>query len=64
MPQILFTGTSIMGVNPETGKFNSHIDTWDSVEDQEFLSPEAVKDLISQLLQFYRSGSADHSLIS
>jgi hypothetical protein len=40
MPKLLFTGTSIMGVNPDTGRFNSHVDTWDSIQDQKFLSIE------------------------
>jgi len=24
-PELVFTGTSIMGINPQTGKFNSHL---------------------------------------
>eukprot|EP00238_Polyblepharides_amylifera_P011009 CAMPEP_0196594834 /NCGR_PEP_ID=MMETSP1081-20130531/79407_1 /TAXON_ID=36882 /ORGANISM="Pyramimonas amylifera, Strain CCMP720" /LENGTH=377 /DNA_ID=CAMNT_0041919205 /DNA_START=206 /DNA_END=1339 /DNA_ORIENTATION=- len=55
MPQFLFTGTSIMGVNPETGRFNSHRDTWDSIQDQEYLSQEGVIDLIKQLVQLYKT---------
>jgi hypothetical protein len=26
-----FTGESIYGVNPATGKINRHVDTWDSI---------------------------------
>lgn len=48
-PQLTFTGTSIMGVNPETGKFNSHADTWDAIENQRYLSLEAVGHLVNQL---------------
>lgn len=24
-PELIFTGTSVMGINPETGKFCSHV---------------------------------------
>jgi len=48
-PQLTFTGTSVMGVNPETGKFNSHVDTWDAIENQRYLSFEAVGHLVNQL---------------
>jgi len=54
-PEFLFTGTSIMGVNPQTGRFCSHVDTWDSIKDQDYLSAEAVKDLVTQFMQFYRT---------
>jgi hypothetical protein len=52
--EFVFTGTSIMGINPDSGKFKSHTDTWDSIQNQEFLSSEAVKDLIAQILQVHR----------
>lgn len=52
-PEFVFTGTSIMGINPDSGKFKSHTDTWDSIQNQEFLSSEAVKDLIAQILQVH-----------
>lgn len=51
-PELLFTGVSIMAINPETGKFMSHIDYWDAIENQQFPSFEAVKHLISQLTTF------------
>jgi hypothetical protein len=53
-PEFVFTGTSIMGISPSSGKFVSHVDTWDSIQNQEFLSADAVKDLIAQILQVYR----------
>merc|ERR1719199_2317968 len=52
-PEFVFTGTSIMGISPSSGKFVSHVDTWDSIQNQEFLSSDAVKDLIAQILQVY-----------
>jgi hypothetical protein len=48
-PQLTFTGTSVMGVNPETGRFNSHVDTWDAIDNQRYLSFEAVGHLMNQL---------------
>jgi hypothetical protein len=27
-PELVFTGTSVMGINPETGKFCSHLVTF------------------------------------
>lgn len=48
-PTLTFTGTSIMSVNPSTGRFNRHIDTWDAVKDQKYLSFEAVGHLMKQL---------------
>ena len=41
-PQLTFTGTSVMGYTPETGRVKTHFDTWDSIENQGyFASPEA-----------------------
>lgn len=34
-------GTSIMGINPATRRFNSHRDTWDAVQQQQYFSSEA-----------------------
>ncbi|KAL3682063.1 hypothetical protein R1sor_000085 [Riccia sorocarpa] len=48
-PKLVFTGLSIMTVNPETGKFNSHVDLWDSIENNEYFSFEAAKDVFKQL---------------
>lgn len=51
-PELLFTGVSIMAINPDTGKFKSHIDYWDAIENQNFLSFEAVKHVFGQLSTF------------
>ncbi|CAL1359346.1 unnamed protein product [Linum trigynum] len=48
-PELVFTGTSVMGVNPKTGKFCSHADYWDSVSNNQFFSPEGLWDVIQQL---------------
>ncbi|GAB4818457.1 hypothetical protein N2152v2_005503 [Parachlorella kessleri] len=48
-PKLAFTGTSIMGINPSTGKFDRHWDTWDAVKNQEFFSVEAFKHVLSQI---------------
>eukprot|EP00850_Spirogloea_muscicola_P008514 SM000045S16259 [mRNA] locus=s45:490902:493372:- [translate_table: standard] len=50
-PQLVFTGTSIMALNPATSKFNSHIDTWDSIRDQEWFSKQGFMDLLAQASQ-------------
>lgn len=49
-PEVVFTGTSIMSVDLATMQFTSHVDTWDSIENQEYLSVEAVRDLVKNLL--------------
>lgn len=51
-PELIFTGISIMGINPTTGKFLSHVDYWDSIKDNEYLSLEGVRDLLKQLQCF------------
>ncbi|XP_076958774.1 uncharacterized protein LOC143634629 [Bidens hawaiensis] len=48
-PVLVFTGTSVMGINPENGKFSSHVDYWDSIKNNEYFSSEALMDLIKQL---------------
>lgn len=58
-PQLLFTGTSIMGVNPSTGRFNKHVDTWDAVQNQQYLSLEAVRHLMGQLATFSQAPKLD-----
>ncbi|KAJ1416268.1 hypothetical protein SESBI_17443 [Sesbania bispinosa] len=39
-PELVFTGTSVMGINPENGKFCSHVDCWDSIEKNDYFSLE------------------------
>ncbi|KAL6974314.1 hypothetical protein U1Q18_028495 [Sarracenia purpurea var. burkii] len=48
-PELVFTGTSIMGINPETGKFCSHVDYWDSIENNDYFSLEGLSDVKKQL---------------
>ena len=32
----LCAGTSVYGFNPQTGRICRHIDTWDSIDNQQF----------------------------
>ncbi|KAI5074360.1 hypothetical protein GOP47_0010321 [Adiantum capillus-veneris] len=48
-PELIFTGTSVMGINPTTGKFLSHVDYWDSIKNNDYFSLEGVTDVLKQL---------------
>ncbi|KAF7838642.1 SOUL heme-binding family protein [Senna tora] len=48
-PELVFTGTSVMGINPENGKFCSHVDFWDSIKKNEYFSFEGLWDVFKQL---------------
>lgn len=48
-PELIFTGTSVMGINPHTGKFCSHIDYWDSIKNNDYFSLEGFLDVFRQL---------------
>ncbi|XP_010535883.1 PREDICTED: uncharacterized protein LOC104811045 [Tarenaya hassleriana] len=48
-PELVFTGTSVMAVNPETGKFCSHLDFWDSIKNNDYFSLEGLFDVLKQL---------------
>ncbi|KAH7849420.1 hypothetical protein Vadar_017539 [Vaccinium darrowii] len=48
-PGLVLTGTSIMGINPDTGKFCSLVDHWDSVTNNNYFSSEGLMDVIKQL---------------
>nr|ABK24599.1 unknown [Picea sitchensis] len=48
-PELVFTGTSVMSVNPETGKFCRHVDYWDSIKNNEYFSFEGLIDVLKQL---------------
>ncbi|XP_045813986.1 uncharacterized protein LOC123907672 isoform X1 [Trifolium pratense] len=48
-PELVFTGTSVMGVNPENGKFCSHVDFWDSLEKNDYFSFEGLTEVFKQL---------------
>lgn len=51
-PTLTFTGTSIMGIDPQTKKVTTHVDTWDSIENQKHLSPEGVAEVVKQIFDF------------
>lgn len=53
-PRLVFTGTSELSVSPE-GLFTQHVDYWDSVDDNRYLSLEAVGDLFAQLASLQRT---------
>ncbi|XP_008785444.1 uncharacterized protein LOC103704070 [Phoenix dactylifera] len=48
-PELVFTGISIMAVNPQTQKFCGHVDVWDSIEKNEYFSLEGLWDVLKQL---------------
>lgn len=49
-PKLTFTGTSVMGYNPDTLKVKTHFDTWDSIDTQGYLaSPEGVVEIMRQI---------------
>ncbi|KAE9608379.1 hypothetical protein Lal_00025931 [Lupinus albus] len=48
-PELVFTGISVMGVNPENGKFCSHVDFWDSIQKNDYFSSEGLLEVIKQL---------------
>lgn len=51
-PELVFTGTSVMGINPETGKFCSHVDYWDSIKANDYFSTEGLWDMLTQLRMY------------
>ncbi|XP_038879854.1 uncharacterized protein LOC120071584 isoform X2 [Benincasa hispida] len=53
-PEFVVTGTSIMGINPHTGKFCSHVDLWDSVQNNDYFSIEGLWDVFKQI-RFYET---------
>lgn len=57
-PELVFTGISIMGVNPLTQKFCSHVDLWDSIENNEYFSFEGLVDFLKQL-RIYKTPDLD-----
>ncbi|XP_055959771.1 uncharacterized protein LOC126665735 isoform X2 [Mercurialis annua] len=48
-PELVFTGTSVMGINPENGKFCSHLDFWDSIKNNDYFSLEGLWEVFKQL---------------
>ncbi|KAK6135507.1 hypothetical protein DH2020_030760 [Rehmannia glutinosa] len=51
-PELVFTGTSVMGINPETKKFCSHVDYWDSIENNDYFSVEGLLDVAKQVRKY------------
>lgn len=41
------------------GRFNSHVDTWDAVKNQKYLSLEAVRHLLGQLATLSKAPKLD-----
>lgn len=50
-PKAVFTGISEYTVDTVSGLITEHIDKWDSVEDNDFLSVEAVRYIATSLTQ-------------
>ncbi|XP_068648877.1 uncharacterized protein [Aristolochia californica] len=48
-PEVVFTGLSVMGINPVTQKFCSHVDLWDSIKNNDYFSWEGLWDFLKQL---------------
>ncbi|KAE8736095.1 SOUL heme-binding family protein isoform 3 [Hibiscus syriacus] len=51
-PELVFTGTSVMGINPNNGKFCTHVDFWDSIENNEYFSLEGLWDVFRQVRKY------------
>ncbi|XP_071742278.1 uncharacterized protein [Rutidosis leptorrhynchoides] len=51
-PLLVVTGTSVLGINPENGKFCSHMDYWDSVKNNDYLSFESLVDIMKQMCSY------------
>ena len=48
-PPVSFTGVSVYGISPSTGRVATHTDYWDSLprgDAQKFLSTDAVRDFV------------------
>lgn len=60
---LTFTGTSRLGVSPDTGKFNRHIDTWDAIENQGYFSIEAFVHMLGQLMRSQEDNSSYNVLV-
>jgi len=55
-PELTFTGRSIMEMDRRfPHKCVKHVDTWDSIENQTYLSPEAVQEVLKQVFNFTKT---------
>ncbi|CAI5478447.1 unnamed protein product [Closterium sp. Yama58-4] len=52
-PEVVFTGLSIYGIDPQSQQFISHRDVWDSIQDNGYFSQEGLRDLIKQMMTLY-----------
>jgi hypothetical protein len=48
-PRLEFTGTTLYGINKSSGLIERHLDTWDSIEKQEYFSLEGFVHMLSQI---------------
>ena len=52
-PELTFTGTSVMGIDPDSKQVTTHFDTWDAIEQQGFFmntkSTEGVVEVLKQI---------------
>ncbi|KAL1531303.1 hypothetical protein AAHA92_33994 [Salvia divinorum] len=51
-PELVFTGTSVMGINPQNMKFCSHVDYWDSIKNNDYFSVEGLVDVAKQVRKY------------
>lgn len=55
-PELTFTGTSVMGINPATMRVSTHFDTWDAIQTQGFFlktgDPGGVAEVLRQIFDF------------
>ena len=55
-PELTFTGRSIMEMDQRfPHECVKHVDTWDSIENQTYLSPEAVQEVLKQVFNFTKT---------
>ena len=55
-PELTFTGRSIMEMDQRfPHECVKHVDTWDSIENQTYLSPEAVQEVLKQVFNFAKT---------
>ena len=48
-PRLEFTGTTLYGTSAKTGLIERHLDTWDSIEHQEYFSLEGFRHMLGQI---------------
>lgn len=48
-------GTTVYGIEEQSGLISLHLDAWDSVSNQEYFSVEAFMEVLSQIFNFQRT---------